>query len=62
MPGLISSDWDWKTSMPLWREKELVTNVEYFYQLKNPKAKRKIYPVDASGELPNGESSKMSMD
>ena len=42
----------------MWREKELVTNVEYFYQLKNPKAKRKIYPVDASGELPNGEKFK----
>ena len=26
----------------MWREKELVTNVEYFYQLKNPKAKERF--------------------
>ena len=33
----------------------MVTDVEHFRQLANPKAKRKRYPVDASGELPNGE-------
>ena len=42
----------------MWREKELVTHVEHFHQLKNPRAKRKLYPVDASGELPNGEKFK----
>ncbi|MDA7756921.1 DUF1592 domain-containing protein [Opitutales bacterium] len=42
----------------VWREKELVTHVEHFHQLKNPRAKRKLYPVDASGELPNGEKFK----
>ena len=40
----------------MWREKELVTNVENFSQLKNPRAPRKLYPVDASGSLPNGET------
>ena len=40
----------------MWRDKELVTNVEFFHQLKNPRAKRELYPVDASGELPNGET------
>ena len=40
----------------MWRDEELVTEVENFSQLKNPKAKRKLYPVDASGELPNGET------
>ena len=39
----------------MWRDQELVTDVEHFRQLANPKAKRKLYPVDASGELPNGE-------
>ncbi|MDG1071424.1 MAG: DUF1588 domain-containing protein [Akkermansiaceae bacterium] len=42
----------------MWRDEELVTNVEHFHQLKNPRAKRKLYPVDASGELPNGETFK----
>jgi len=41
----------------MWRDKELVTDVENFSQLKNPRAKRKLlYPVDASGSLPNGET------
>ncbi len=40
----------------MWRDEELVTNVEHFSQLKNPRAKRKLYPVDASGELPNGQT------
>ena len=40
----------------MWRDEELVTNVENFSQLKNPRAKRKLYPVDASGSLPNGET------
>ena len=40
----------------MWRDKELVTNVENFSQLKNPRAPRKLYPVDASGSLPNGET------
>ena len=40
----------------MWRDEELVTDVENFSQLKNPRAKRKLYPVDASGELPNGET------
>ena len=39
----------------LWREEELVTHAEHFSQLKNRGTKRKLYPVDASGELPNGE-------
>jgi hypothetical protein len=42
----------------MWRDQELVTDVEHFRQLANPKAKRKLYPVDASGELPNGEKFK----
>ncbi|NRB76755.1 MAG: DUF1592 domain-containing protein [Verrucomicrobiales bacterium] len=40
----------------MWRDKELVTNVEFFHKLKNPRAERKLYPVDASGELPGGET------
>lgn len=40
----------------MWRDEELVTNAEFFHQLKNPRAKRKLYPVDASGSLPNGET------
>ncbi len=28
----------------------------FFHQLKNPRAKRKLYAVDASGQLPNGET------
>ncbi len=40
----------------MWRDEELVTNVENFSQLRNPRAKRKLYPVDASGSLPNGET------
>lgn len=43
-------------ALGMWREEELVTNAEFFHQLKNPRAKRKLYPVDASGELPNGET------
>ncbi len=39
----------------LWREEELVTHAEHFSQLKNRRTQRKNYPVDASGELPNGE-------
>ena len=42
----------------MWREEELVTDAEHFSQLKNPRTKRKNYPVDASGELPNGEKFK----
>ena len=42
----------------MWREEELVTDAEHFSQLKNPATKRKLYPVDASGELPNGEKFK----
>ena len=42
----------------LWREEELVTHAEHFSQLKNRGTKRKLYPVDASGELPNGEKFK----
>ena len=49
--GLESFD-----AVGMWRDEELVTNVEFFHQLKNPRAKRKLYPVDASGELPNGET------
>lgn len=40
----------------MWREEELVTDAEIFSNLKNPRTKRKLYPVDASGELPNGET------
>ena len=40
----------------MWRDEELVTNAEFFHQLKNPRAKRKLYAVDASGQLPNGET------
>ena len=39
----------------MWREEELVTHAEHFSQLKNRRTKRKNYPVDASGKLPNGE-------
>ena len=42
----------------MWREEELVTDAEHFSQLKNRRTKRKLYPVDASGELPNGEKFK----
>ena len=42
----------------MWRDEELVTDVEHFRQLNNPRAKRNRYPVDASGELPNGETFK----
>ena len=42
----------------MWREEELVTHAEHFSQLKNQRTKRKNYPVDASGELPNGEKFK----
>jgi len=42
----------------MWREEELVTHAERFSQLKNRGTKRKLYPVDASGELPNGEKFK----
>ena len=40
----------------MWRDEELVTNAEHFSQLKNRRTKRKLYPVDTSGELPNGET------
>ena len=40
----------------MWREKELVTNAEYFYQLRSARRKRKLYAVDASGQLPGGET------
>ena len=42
----------------MWREEELVTHADHFSQLKNRRTKRKLYPVDASGELPNGEKFK----
>ena len=42
----------------MWRDQELVTHAEHFSQLKNRRTKRKLYPVDASGELPNGEKFK----
>ena len=42
----------------MWRDQELVTHAEHFSQLKNRGTKRKLYPVDASGELPNGEKFK----
>ena len=42
----------------MWREEELVTHAEHFSQLKNRRTKRKNYPVDASGELPDGEKFK----
>ena len=38
----------------LWRDEELVTEAEQAQQIaRSPK---KVYPVDASGELPNGET------
>ena len=40
----------------MWREKELVTDAEHFRQLNNPRKERRLYDVDASGELPNGET------
>ena len=40
----------------MWRDEELVTHAEHFSQLKNPRTKRKLYPVDAGGSLPNGET------
>ena len=42
----------------MWREKELVTHVEHFRQLTKSMRNKRIYPVDASGELPNGEKFK----
>ena len=38
----------------LWRDEELVTEAEEAQQI--PKRPKKVYPVDASGELPNGEA------
>ena len=38
----------------LWRNEELVTEAEQAQQI--PKRPKKVYPVDASGELPNGET------
>ena len=40
----------------MWREEELVTDAEEFRQLKSPRRAKKLYAVDASGELPNGET------
>ena len=38
----------------LWRDEELVTEAQEAQQI--PKRPKKVYPVDASGELPNGET------
>ena len=38
----------------LWRDEELVTQAQFASKIK--KAPKKIYPIDASGELPNGET------
>ena len=40
----------------LWRDEELVTEAEQAQQI--PHRPKKVYPVDASGELPNGETFK----
>ena len=42
----------------IWRNQELVTDAQQFLHLNNPRTPRKLYPVDASGELPNGEKFK----
>ena len=42
----------------MWRNQELVTDAQQFLHLNNPRTPRKLYPVDASGELPNGEKFK----
>ena len=38
----------------LWRDEELVTEAQEARQI--PKRPKKIYPIDAGGELPNGET------
>ena len=38
----------------LWRDEELVTEAQQAQQI--PRRPKKIYPVDASGKLPNGET------
>jgi hypothetical protein len=42
-------------ALGLWRDEEIVSNAEHFNQTLR-KSNRKIYPIDASGELPNGET------
>jgi hypothetical protein len=42
-------------ALGMWRDKEIVSHAEYFHQTLK-KGKHKVYPVDASGELPNGET------
>jgi hypothetical protein len=42
-------------ALGMWRDKEIVSNAEYFHQVIK-KGRHKIYPIDASGELPNGET------
>ena len=39
----------------MWRDQELVTDAQEFKHLNNPRTPRKLYPVNAGGELPNGE-------
>ena len=46
----------------MWREKELVTNVEYFYQLKIGRPKERFIPWMPAGNFPMEKSSMMSMD
>ena len=40
----------------MWREEELVTDADEFRQLTSPRRAKKLYAVDASGELPGGET------
>jgi hypothetical protein len=40
----------------MWREEELVTDAEEFRQIGGRNRSQKVYPVDASGELPNGDT------
>ncbi|MDP6354942.1 MAG: DUF1592 domain-containing protein [Planctomycetota bacterium] len=40
----------------LWRDEELVTDAQVAVQI--PRRPKKVYPIDASGELPNGETFK----
>jgi hypothetical protein len=42
-------------ALGMWRDKEIVSNMEYFHQVIK-KGRHKVYPIDASGELPNGET------
>ena len=41
-------------ALGMWRDEELVTEAQEAHQI--PRRPKKVYPVDASGELPGGET------